>query len=137
MNIEKKQHSIFEIGSSGLVLQFFVSLTIPIFSKFLKSPNPITALNIILSFFILYFLLINFYLMAGVIIILCLFFDLLDGALARHLKKTSELGKILDSIADILMWLLIILGLYFINQNMLVVVILVIYSADLYIRNIT
>jgi phosphatidylglycerophosphate synthase len=56
--------------------------------------------------------------------------------MARFLKMTSQKGKILDSLADILLWLLTIMGIFFLTNYFLLFLILVIYTFDVYIRNI-
>ncbi len=65
-------------------------------------PNIFTLLNLICGSIALFGV---FYETSGVVIIafgLALLFDFLDGTAARLLSKTSELGKELDSLADLI-----------------------------------
>ena len=84
-------------------------------------PNKLTIFRIILSFVIIIILLLPFealgielpklfvnelivvdikYLAAGVLFIVASLTDLLDGFLARKMKCVTDLGKVLDAIAD-------------------------------------
>jgi len=63
-------------------------------------PNLFTILRILfIPFFIKYFLSGN-YLIAGIIFILSALTDFLDGYLARKYKLNTQLGRILDPLAD-------------------------------------
>ncbi|MBI4187370.1 MAG: CDP-alcohol phosphatidyltransferase family protein [Chloroflexi bacterium] len=48
---------------------------------------------------------------AGIAILVASFFDMLDGALARHLKKTGPFGAVLDSTLDRLAEAALLLGI--------------------------
>lgn len=87
----------------------------------MNTPNKLTIFRIILSFFIIIILLLPFdalgvslpklfvnelivmdvkYLIAGVLFVVAAVTDLLDGYLARKMNCVTDLGKMLDAIAD-------------------------------------
>ena len=140
MNVSEKEaiknHSILEVGISGKTIQIFVHKLTPFISQFIKNPNLITSCNILIAITTLTLLYFNNTSIAGVLIITSLFIDLLDGSLARFLKKSSHRGQILDSLADIIMWSFTVTGIFLITSNNLVFYILLIYIIDVYIRNI-
>ncbi|NGX48095.1 MAG: hypothetical protein K1000chlam3_01484, partial [Chlamydiae bacterium] len=77
-----------------------------------------------LTFLSLFFgLLIPFFLPLGLptLSLLCLalsgFFDTVDGALARHVGKTSPQGAVLDITSDRVVEFMIVLGLYLVNPG--------------------
>ncbi len=63
-------------------------------------PNLISGLRIVLSFFLL--LLTPEKIVFAIVYILCGLTDVLDGYLARKWEVTSKLGALLDSIADVI-----------------------------------
>ena len=64
-------------------------------------PNFITILNLLSGLISITLILEGKFVMAGVFIILAAVFDFLDGMAARLLDARSELGKQLDSLADV------------------------------------
>lgn len=65
-------------------------------------PNALTTLNLISGLVSLNFILEGQYVYASLAIFLAAIFDFLDGNAARILKAYSELGKQLDSLADMI-----------------------------------
>ena len=65
-------------------------------------PNLITALNLFAGCVGVYFAFQGEYSIAFLCIMLCAVFDFLDGFTARLLKAYSEIGKQLDSLADMI-----------------------------------
>jgi CDP-diacylglycerol---serine O-phosphatidyltransferase len=70
--------------------------------KMFNIPNLFTAANLICGIFAILLSLTGFVHLAPFILFLAMFFDFLDGFLARLLKQQSELGKQLDSLADMI-----------------------------------
>lgn len=64
-------------------------------------PNIITSLNLLSGLVSITLILEDKFVMAGVFIIIAAAFDFLDGMAARMLDARSELGKQLDSLADV------------------------------------
>ncbi len=65
-------------------------------------PNILTLFNLLLGTFSIVATLEGYPVWAGIFIITAAFFDFFDGLAARILKATSNLGKELDSLADII-----------------------------------
>ena len=130
----KSNHSIYEIGVTGSILQNLIFLIVPFISKLVKNPNLITFFNFFLSALIIFSLVNNFFIFSGFLIFISLFFDLIDGSLARYLDKTSIKGMIYDSLADLFVWLSLILSLFIVTKNEMLFGILILYCLDLYLR---
>lgn len=64
-------------------------------------PNSITVLNLLAGCFSVYFALSGELALGAWMIGLAALFDFLDGTMARLLNARSEIGKILDSLADV------------------------------------
>ena len=64
-------------------------------------PNLITCLNLLTGSIGIYFTLVQGKPMAIYFVLIGAFFDLLDGMVARLLNVSSEIGKQLDSLADL------------------------------------
>lgn len=70
-------------------------------------PNVISSCNFILSFIITYMSYYNYiwngyFIISLIIMLIRTYLDILDGAHARNLKKTSEVGAFLDALNDLL-----------------------------------
>lgn len=65
-------------------------------------PNTLTALRIVLipCFCVLFFMGPDYYTYAGALLVISGLSDMFDGMLARKLNQETELGKLLDPIAD-------------------------------------
>ncbi len=63
-------------------------------------PNLITLINLLFGIFAIIFALEEWFMAAGMMIFIASILDFADGFAARLLKATSELGKQLDSLAD-------------------------------------
>ncbi len=72
----------------------------PSLKKNLTIPNVLTVLRMIIIIPLTKFLLKQDFIMAGIMILLSALSDMLDGLLARKLHQITNLGKILDPIAD-------------------------------------
>ena len=65
-------------------------------------PNLITGLNVLSGSVALFIAMYGYAELAAVFILLGMFFDFFDGLTARLLHVKSEMGKELDSLADII-----------------------------------
>lgn len=77
------------------------------------SPNIITLIGLLADFFILYFLINKSLFFLALFLFLRYSADCLDGAVARKYKKVSDLGGILDTLADNTLIFVVIYGIFF------------------------
>ena len=80
-----------------------------ILKKNINVPNLLSMLRIIVIVPLTKFLLDQDFIMAGVMVLISAVSDMLDGFLARKLNQITELGKVLDPIADKLTLIAIVL----------------------------
>lgn len=85
-----------------------------IFSKFGLSPNQWTLLTLLPTFFALYFLVNEQFLLSALFFIFASFIDLVDGSVARVTGRVTKKGAYLDTIMDRYVEGIIILGLLFV-----------------------
>ena len=79
-------------------------------------PNSLTALRLLLAPWILYWLEVGAYALAAGWLLVAVLSDLLDGYLARRFRWQSELGGLLDPIADKLLMACCFVGLALAGQ---------------------
>ena len=72
---------------------------LPVFSKQIK-PNHLSVARIFLTPFVIWLLWQDKYLLGGVLFLFTAFTDALDGAMARTRNQVTDLGKMLDPLAD-------------------------------------
>ncbi len=82
----------------------------------LNLPNTLTMFRILLIpiFCVLFLMGTDYYLYAGLMLILSGLSDMFDGLLARKLHQETELGKILDPIADKLTLAAVVVCMWFV-----------------------
>ncbi|MBQ9460447.1 MAG: CDP-alcohol phosphatidyltransferase family protein [Clostridia bacterium] len=68
--------------------------------KNINVPNTLTVIRLIVIIPMIKFLLEQKYVYAGIMILISALSDMMDGFLARRLDQVTDLGKILDPIAD-------------------------------------
>lgn len=85
----------------------------------MKIANILTISRIVLSPFILFFILQKSWIVSIVLLAIAFATDLFDGYLARKLHQETTLGKVLDPIADKILVFLTLFGLLYVfgNQN--------------------
>lgn len=86
---------------------------LPVVGKTPITPNMITITNILNAILIFGLIWVDQYFIAAILIQVYLFFDILDGNLARYKDLCTSMGKILDHICDRLYYngLYIVLGI--------------------------
>ena len=87
----------------GIITEIYLNFALLLNDKIMKKhiPNFITSLNLAAGFIAVIFS-FNGYLVTGSwLILLAMIFDFLDGFSARLLNSYSEIGKELDSLADV------------------------------------
>ncbi len=98
-----------------------------IFLRFIPKsvkPNQITAIRFILVPVVYALLLQHSYILALIVFAIAALTDLLDGAMARTRNQITDLGKVIDPIAD---KLLILTVLMFVGWKYLIIKVFVIY----------
>jgi CDP-diacylglycerol--glycerol-3-phosphate 3-phosphatidyltransferase len=98
-----------------------------IFLRFIPSsvtPNQITVVRLILVPVVYVLLLQHLFILALIVFAIAALTDLLDGAMARTRNQITDLGKVIDPIAD---KLLIIVVLLHIGWRLLIIKVFVIY----------
>ena len=70
-------------------------------SKLIKIPDFLTLTNLSLGFLSIIFSFQGNFVLAGILMFAAVFFDWIDGKVARRFGKSHELGKELDSLADL------------------------------------
>jgi CDP-diacylglycerol--glycerol-3-phosphate 3-phosphatidyltransferase len=73
---------------------------VPLISKLRLTPDGMTLAGLILNITAAVFIGFGHLLVGGIIFLLAGLFDLLDGALARYMEKTTKFGAIFDSTVD-------------------------------------
>lgn len=74
-------------------------------------PNLLSIFRVVLLPFYFYFVLEQSFMLAGILIALSGITDFLDGFIARKFNQITELGKLLDPVADKLTQLVLILSM--------------------------
>ena len=85
------------------------------------TPNALTWSGFILALGAAALITTGYPLAAGIVVLIAGFFDILDGALARHIKKVTPFGAVLDATLDRLseaVILLAILAVYAIQPSL-------------------
>jgi len=70
--------------------------------KELKTADFVTLSNAVIGLLSILYSIKKEFVIAAILLVLCVILDGLDGLIAKRLKQTTELGKQLDSLADII-----------------------------------
>ena len=98
------------------------------------NPNIITIIGLITDFFILYFLINKLLFLLALSLFIRYSADCLDGAVARKYKKVSDLGGMLDTLADNTLIFVVFYGMfYLLDSNNLIIPISVVSLNLLYL----
>ena len=73
---------------------------VSILSKTAITPNVLTLTNLAFSIAAAYVIATDHLLLGGILVLISGLFDLLDGALARLAKRSTDFGAVLDSVVD-------------------------------------
>ncbi|MCX5813333.1 MAG: CDP-alcohol phosphatidyltransferase family protein [Proteobacteria bacterium] len=76
------------------------------------NPNILTICGIPFGFAASAFIAFDYMLTGGILLAISGFFDLMDGAVARHMNRVTRFGGFLDSVLDRYVDLLIMLGIF-------------------------
>jgi CDP-diacylglycerol--glycerol-3-phosphate 3-phosphatidyltransferase len=86
-----------------------------IIKKVWTVPNILSLLRLILAPIVGHFIYWDYHIFSIIIIVIALSLDVLDGYIARHFNQKSELGKILDPLADKVLYAFIAITLFLKN----------------------
>lgn len=73
---------------------------VPLISKLHLTPDALTVCGVILNLAAAVIIGFGHLLIGGIVFLLAGLFDMLDGALARYMQKTSKFGALFDSVSD-------------------------------------
>ena len=93
----------------------FTEVVGKIFAHFGLTPNQWTFISLIVVIIATWFIIAREFVTAAIIIVISLFIDVIDGAVARHTGQTTKSGGFLDTIIDRYVEGLIIFGLVWIE----------------------
>lgn len=100
--------------------------------------NLLTFINIVCGFMSIYNVIEGDYYLAGLLIILGMFFDFVDGFTARLLNGESKFGKQLDSFADVITFglapIILVLSTYYVHKGLIYDLALLIYFCAIIFR---
>ncbi len=82
------------------IFEKVIEPVIHMFHKLNISPNVLTVLGLVITFFAFYLIVLGHFFSAGIVLTLGSIFDIFDGALARKFDKKSKFGAFLDSVVD-------------------------------------
>ncbi|MBW2972482.1 CDP-diacylglycerol--serine O-phosphatidyltransferase [Candidatus Woesearchaeota archaeon] len=69
--------------------------------QMIEFPDVLTLLNLISGMISILFSVAGEYKLAAILMLVAVFFDLIDGRIARYMKKATPVGRELDSLCDI------------------------------------
>ena len=73
---------------------------VPVISKLHLTPDAMTISGVVLNLVAAVIIGFGHLLIGGIVFLLAGLFDLLDGALARYMQKTTKFGALFDSVSD-------------------------------------
>ena len=93
------------------VAHYLTQPVVRLLAKTCITPNAITWFGFLLAVGAAAFIITGHLFAAGFVVLLAGFFDILDGALARHTNRTTHFGAVLDSTLDRLAEGVLLLGI--------------------------
>jgi CDP-diacylglycerol--glycerol-3-phosphate 3-phosphatidyltransferase len=138
----KKQQSTTKLSEVRKTLAYQLTLpAVRLIAKTSITPTALTWIGFLLTIFAAVLIITENLLAAGFLVLVAGFFDIMDGALARHNNQVTRFGAILDSTLDRLseaVLLISVLVLYAVEQafSKIMLVSIVLFSSQLvsYIR---
>ncbi len=110
--IPEKRWSMVKISEVRKVASYYLTQpVVRILGRTSITPNAITCLGFLLAVGAAAFVITGHLFAAGLVVLISGFFDILDGALARHKNQATHFGAILDSILDRLAEAVLLLGI--------------------------
>jgi CDP-diacylglycerol--glycerol-3-phosphate 3-phosphatidyltransferase len=90
---------------------------IPLLSKTGLTPDILTWIGLFINIIAAAMVATNHLLIGGILVLFSGLFDILDGALARYINKTTRFGALLDSTFDRLSEALVLIGILILYIN--------------------
>ncbi len=110
--IPEKRWSMAKLSEVRKVASYYLTQpAVRILARTSITPNAITWLGFLLAVGAAAFIITGYLFAAGLVVLLAGFFDILDGALARHRNQTTRFGAVLDSTLDRLAEAVVLLGI--------------------------
>lgn len=110
--IPEKRWSMVKLSAVRKVASYYLTQpAVRILARTSITPNAITWLGFLLAVGAAAFIITGHLFAAGLMVLLAGFFDILDGALARHRSQTTHFGAVLDSTLDRLSEAVLLLGI--------------------------
>jgi len=110
--IPEKQWSMVKLSEVRKVVSYYLTQpAVRILARTSITPNAITWFGFLLAVGSTAFIITGYLFAAGLVVLLAGFFDILDGALARHRNQTTHFGAVLDSTLDRLSESVMLLGI--------------------------
>ncbi len=108
---QKQRQSIRLSEIRKTVAYYLTQPVVELLAKTSISPDAITWFGFLLAAGATALIITGHIFAAGLLVLISGFFDILDGALARHTNQTTHFGAILDSTLDRLMEAILLLGI--------------------------
>ncbi|MBA7705653.1 Phosphatidylinositol phosphate synthase [subsurface metagenome] len=110
--IPEKRWSMAKLSEVRKVASYYLTQpAVRILARTSITPNAITWFGFLLAVGAAAFIITGYLFAAGLVVLLAGFFDILDGALARHRNQTTRFGAVLDSTLDRLAEAVVLLGI--------------------------
>jgi len=110
--IPEKRWSMAKLSEVRKVASYYLTQpAVRILARTSITPNAITWFGFLLAVGAAAFIITGYLFAAGLVVLLAGFFDILDGALARHRNQTTRFGAVLDSTLDRLSEAVLLIGI--------------------------
>ena len=108
---EKKWSMVKSSGVRNTVANYLTQPAVRLLARTSITPSAITWFGFLLAVGAAALIIAGHLFAAGFVVLFAGFFDMLDGALARHTNQTTRFGAVLDSILDRLSEAVLLLGI--------------------------
>ncbi|MFQ6050937.1 MAG: CDP-alcohol phosphatidyltransferase family protein [Candidatus Hydrothermarchaeota archaeon] len=99
------------IGKYREEVEAYLEPLMPLLARIGITPNLLTVLTLVFGLFASYCYAVNLELIGGIMLLISASLDVIDGSLARFLKKATSLGSFIDSVLDKIVEGLVFIGI--------------------------